>query len=272
MKNLLQKGKSMNAKTGISRWYRENGGFFGADYLQEYEAVIGATQTAKEVGFLVKVLHISETNLGLLVLDIPCGHGRHSVELAKLGCVVTGQDINSFFLRKAARVASLAKVPIRLVQGDMRSIPFRGQFDAVVNMFTSFGYLESQKEDVLVLKQIHKALIPGGTLVLDVINREKIIRMYCQRQETDLADGSRLLIERMFDFTSGRNIEKRSRTYKCGKKKITVTSIRMYTLVELISMLDIAGLDFKFAYGGYECEPYGLDSDRCIILAQKRRL
>ena len=107
------------------------------------------TATERETAFVVEALGLQE---GDRVLDLACGHGRHAIALAQRGMVVTGQDLNEDYLRMARERRQRVKgVEIETVHGDMRDIPFTDEFDAVINMFTAFGYFESEEEDEKVL-------------------------------------------------------------------------------------------------------------------------
>lgn len=249
-------------------WYSEASGFFGPEYIEEYEGDINAVQTKKEIAFIRRVLDLPA---GAKILDVPCGHGRHAIELALCGYELTGQDINSFFLKKAGVGAKVANVNISLVRGDMRHIPFQDTFDAAINMFSSFGYLEDDNEDLKFLLQIKKALKPGGKFILDVINREMVVGNYSARDTLNLSDGSILKIERGFDLVIGRNFEERTRIRPEAKKECRKVSMsmRMYTLTELISMFKRVGLQAICIYGGYDCEDLIFKSDRCILVAKK---
>ncbi len=246
-------------------WYAE-GGFFGPRYLEEYADILTPEQTRAQVDFLEKIVRLER---GARVLDLACGHGRHTVELARRGYAMTGQDINRFFLKEAAKSAKRAGVQVRWVNSDMRHIPFVEEFDVVVNLFTAFGYLESDEEDQRVVHEVAKALRLQGTFVLDVINRERVIRRFRQKDWKQLADGSVALYEGTFDFVSGRNYERRVRIWKDGTREEAPTVVRMYTLRELIGLCQAAGLQFKAAYGGYDGEALSLDSPRCILMAEK---
>src|SRR5437016_3233995 len=94
-------------------------------------------RTATEVEFLCKTLKLKA---GMRILDCPCGHGRHSIELARRGHDVTGQDINGFFLDQAKKAAAKAGVRVRWRKADMRRMPASGAFDVVLNLFTALGY------------------------------------------------------------------------------------------------------------------------------------
>lgn len=255
----------MNEKQ-IVPWYTEEGGFFGSEYFEEYADVLTPEKTKTEVDFLEKELKLKK---GAKILDLACGHGRHTVELAKRGYVMIGQDINSFFLKDAKKSAKKAGVEVRWIKGDMRQIPFENEFDVVINLFTAFGYLESDEEDQEVLHQVTEALCPNGRFVIDIVNRERIMRIYGKKDWRKLTDGTIIITERNFDLITGRNQEKRIRIHKNGKRQVSNMAIRMYTLPELISMCKKAGLRFVSVYGDYNGEVPTLDSKRCILITKK---
>ncbi len=249
-------------------WYSEEIGFFGPYYLKTYTdaRILSGEQTQQEVDFLEDVLGLQK---GAKILDLACGHGRHAIELARRGYKVVGQDLNSFFLEKAKESAREAGMQVQWVQGDMRQIPFEGEFDAVVNMFTAFGYLETDEEDEKVFHQVAKALKPGGKFVLDVMSREWIMRNYQPKDWQEFSDGAVELYDRSFDFATSRGHERRLYIRPDGSREEHNIILRLYTLQELIAMCQRAGLRFKEAYGTFTKEPYGPDTKRCILIAEK---
>jgi SAM-dependent methyltransferase len=247
-------------------WYSEEAGFFGPGYLKEYGNNLTAERTKSEVDFLEKVLKLRrDAN----ILDCPCGHGRHLIELARRGYHVTGQDLNSFFLQEAKKGAEDAGVSVRWVQGDMREIPFEKEFDVALNLFTAFGYLENDEEDQKALSQMGKALKPGGSFVLDVINRDNVIRNYREKEWQELSDGSVVITEKQFDHATGRNFDRRVRIWNDGRREEFSLFVRMYTVAELVSMFRKAVLTLKEMYGNYNAEPLTFDSRRYILIAEK---
>lgn len=247
-------------------WYSQEGGLFDADYLEEYAAVISPERTRQEVQFIVDVLQLRP---GMRVLDLACGHGRHAIALAKLGLSMVGQDLNEFFLHQAREASQTAGVKIEWIKRDMREISFTNEFDMVINMFTAFGYLEDDNEDQEVLKQVSQALKSGGCFLIDVINREWLMRNYGTHSEEDLPNGSRIVIDRHYDFSSGRNYERRVRTWPDDKSKDVRLIHRLYAAHELVNMCQKAGLKYKKAFGYYDSSPLTLDSKHCILVAAK---
>ena len=248
-------------------WYTEGAGFFGPSYLKEYAKILTPERTKNEVDFLVRTLGIKR---GSKILDCPCGHGRHSIELASRGYKVTSQDINTFFLRKAKEIAKRASVSVKWITGDMRDIKFENYFDVALNLFTSFGYLENEDEDLKVIKQASKCLRTGGKFVLDVINRDRIISSFKKLDWCILNDQSIIVSKRKYDIVRGLNIEERIRIDKKGKRKTVNIIHRLYTIPELISMFNNSDLAVNGLYGNYNGGPITLTSKRYILIAEKK--
>jgi SAM-dependent methyltransferase len=229
--------------------------------------VISSERTAQEVAFIDDVLALP---VGASVLDLCCGHGRHTVPLAQKGYRLTGLDLSAHHLRLARQAASKAKVDVEWVRADMRQIPqeMTGRFDAVINMFTSFGFLESDAEDQKALDGAGRALKPGGKLLIDFMNREWLMRHYQEREWIRLGDAF-LLERRRFDFATGRNIAEATLVEGDGSSRTFEVVVRMYTAAELISMLRAAGLHCRQLWGDFDARELSLDSRRLIVLAEK---
>lgn len=126
----------------------------------------------REVAFLTETLCLPK---GARVLDIPCGTGRHAILLTRKGYNVTGIDINSDCLKIAKQ--SNAHKNVRYVRGNLSNLyQYRNRFDAVVNLFTSFGYFATDKKNEGVMRQLVTALKPGGQLVISTIDRDYILK------------------------------------------------------------------------------------------------
>jgi len=126
------------------------------------------------------------------------------VELAKRGLSVTGLDLSTEYLELTRRAAEASNLQLETVAADMREIPYQNKFDAIVNMYSSFGYLESEAEDLKVLESAAKALKQGGRLLLDMLNREWAVANYIQNDWHAGADGTLYVERRDLDFASSR--------------------------------------------------------------------
>jgi SAM-dependent methyltransferase len=136
--------------------------FFDTDYVATLRDQKPLRQTRAEVDFLVRSLGLRE---GGRILDIPCGYGRHASELARRGFPVVGVDLSRAMIAEARR--RWTEGPrLRFLRQDMRRIVFRNEFDAVVNLYTSFGYF-APRENEAVLRRMAGALRPGGRILID---------------------------------------------------------------------------------------------------------
>ena len=245
-------------------WYVS---FFGEDYLNIYHHTLTAERTEKEVAFAARKLDLDG---GARVLDLCCGHGRHSVLLAKRGYKVTGLDLSQSYLDLAQRAASDGKVAIDTVLADMREIPFNDYFDAAINMYSSFGYLESEVEDLKVLESISGSLKRGGRLLLDMLNREWAVANYIQNDWHSETDGTLYVERRTLDLASSRMRVRFIIVGPDGDHHDSIGhDIRLYTLTEMTRLLARAGFGAIEVSGGFDDERYGIESRRMILCARK---
>jgi SAM-dependent methyltransferase len=256
--------KEPQLATEGSTWYVE---FFRDDYLNVYNHLFTAERAEKEVAFAEQAL---ELKAGARILDLCCGQGRHSVLFARRGLQVTSLDLNTGYLDLAQQSARAANVTIETIAADMRQIPFQNQFDAIVNMYSSFGYLESEVEDLKVLKSAAKAIRPGGRLMLDMLNREWAVANYVQNDWHSGSDGTLYVERRDLDLASSRMHVKFTIIGPHGGRRDSVGHhIRLYTLTETTRLLQQVALNVTGVFGGFDGEPYAISTRRMIVLAQK---
>ncbi|UCE95767.1 MAG: class I SAM-dependent methyltransferase [Candidatus Bathyarchaeota archaeon] len=243
-------------------WYTS---FF--DELNEYWVeIVDARSTGKEVEFIESVVTTTEG----LVLDLCCGTGRHSISLRRKGWNIVGFDISPNLLRIAKDSMRKSDARFPLVRGEMRYLPFRSEtFEAVINMFTSFGYLPSKNEDMKSLKEISRALRPDKFLLIDIANLEHLLKIF---QKKDWAEFPNfyLLEKRSLDISDSRL---RSQWIfldkKTGRTRIFRHNLRLYHFQQLRSMLIKVGLVIESVFGGYEKQVFQHDSHRLIVVAKK---
>ena len=245
-------------------WYES---FFGQDYLDVYGYQFTAERAGLEAGFAIKVLGLKP---GDRVLDLCSGQGRHAVPLAAAGLHVTALDFSREYLDLASEAAKAAGVQIETVHADMRDIPFEDHFDAMINMFSSFGYLESEAEDARVLDAVRCSLRPGGVALLDLLNRDWVIANYETEDSHTDPDGTLYLEHRRLDLETSRNHVSFTVVSPDGtRREVDGHHIRLYTLREVRGMLAGAGLIYEGVHGGYEAEPYGIETRRMIVVARR---
>ncbi len=175
------------------------------------------------------------------VLDLGCGSGRRTIELARRGHRVLGMDPDAGALADARALAQGEKLNIHFMKADTRGVPYRSEIDAVVSLEGAFGRLPSDRDDQSCLESARKALKPGGLLLIDTLNKERLMRGFAPS-------------ETGFDFERGR-----------------LDNRRVYALTELKTQLERAGLVYRRSWGGFDGCAYGMDSARMIVLAERPR-
>jgi SAM-dependent methyltransferase len=259
----LQSPESVASRRKGRLWWED---FFNDDYLRTTEKITDQ-QIAREVDFIEESLSVER---GGAVLDLACGTGRHAVELGARGYEVVGFDLSLAMLARAGDDAQDRGVKLNFVQGDMRDMTFDEQFDGVFCWNTSFGYFEEER-NAQVVDRVHRALKAGGLFLLDVINRDFLIR-----QSPSLAwfegDGCVCMDEMIVDFITSRMRIKRTMMLDDGRTREVEYSLRAYSLHELGKILHEHG--FKVCeVSGRPATPgvfFGNESPRTIILAEKR--
>jgi SAM-dependent methyltransferase len=235
-------------------WYKE---WFGQAYLDLY-AHRDAEEAAQHVEFVERVLGAGSPGA---VLDLACGAGRHTEALRRRGFKALGLDLSLTLLSQPPRLP--------VVAGDMCCLPFADRtFDWVLNFFTSFGYFEKERENFRVLEEIRRVLTPGGRLLIDLFNRERVVRDLVPR-ETQRFGGLTAEIERWFDRETQR-VNKRIRLERAdGREESYLESVRAYAPGEVEMGMRWAGLEVERLYGGFEAQPFSAESDRLILVGRR---
>jgi len=197
------------------------------------------------------------------ILDIACGRGRHSVYLNKKGYDVTGIDLSEQSIKYARQ---FEQKHLHFFVHDMRKLSFINYFDFSFNLFTSFGYFETEKEHVNALKAFRKGLKHDGTLVLDYFNSAKILKNLT-KQETKTVDGIEFHIKKF--IAEGKiikhiNFEHRSKAFAFEER------VQAFQLEDFKRMFMNSGLEIKATFGSYGLAPYDeANSDRLILVCKK---
>jgi len=241
-------------------WFR---GFFDDAYLAILQSQRSAKTTRLEVDFLVETMGLSR---GARILDVPCGYGRHSAELARRGMDVVGIDLSPAMIREARRRWP-ARTGLRFERGDMRRLDRRNSFDGVACLFTSFGYF-NERENLAVLRRMAAALRPGGTLVIDHRNPAFYSKLP-SRSWSQPDTGSFILEERTFDRRSG-VIETTWILLRRGERpRRRAFRVQFWTLPQWRRALERVGLRFVRACGSFDGSQFRRTSYQLIVVAER---
>ena len=198
------------------------------------------------------------------MLDLGCGTGRHSVQLAHYGYDVTGLDLASNNILKAKENFSQR---LRFVQADMRDFFGAEQYHYIFSFFTSLGYFNDE-ENLKVAQNIATALRPGGIVVIDYLNVHTALKKITPF-EVVKRDHLNFYIARWFDASfiyksiAISNLENATET-------IFTERVHLSELGDFITMFSQLGLSFQKAYGDYKLNEYSSrDSDRLVMLFKK---
>jgi len=204
---------------------------------------------------------------GALVLDLGCGSGRHAMELAQRGFRVTAADLSPRLLQIARETACAGNARIDFVRADMRRLPFGRRFDAVAQMFTAFGYFESDAENAGVIRQVAESLKPGGWYFFDFLN-ESFVRDHLEPSTERTINGVSVREERSI---YKRRVEKRIVVSSLDDGEVRFNeSVYMYTAGELAAMFDACGFDVQTMFGDYSGNALIPGSPRCILTGKRR--
>ncbi|MCX6296312.1 MAG: class I SAM-dependent methyltransferase [Bacteroidetes bacterium] len=197
------------------------------------------------------------------VLDLGCGKGRHSIYLNKKGFDVTGIDLSPKSIDSAKTEENET---LHFYVHDMRKLFRSNYYDVVLNLFTSFGYFENQRDDNATIKAVSQALKPGGIFVLDFMNSKKIIKDLVA-QENKTIEGIEFKISKKLENNF---IVKQINFTDKGKDHCFQERVKALTLNDFEKYFEANNLKIVNLLGNYQLNPFDeLNSDRLIIVARK---
>ncbi|HEX3986382.1 MAG TPA: class I SAM-dependent methyltransferase [Acidobacteriaceae bacterium] len=252
----------------MSEWWKS---FFDADYVRLWGAGEIAGAISEHADAVWKLLELKE---GSRLLDAPCGYGRVSEPMARRGARVVGVDQSAAMLAQAERDRGTLPVErLRYVRHDLREPLKEDGFDAAMNLFTSIGY-GSEEDDRAIFRTLRGALRPGGRLVVETMHRDVAVALFSRglRPAQRLPDGTLVVEEPVFDPITGRvnTAWYWSGPQGAGRKE---ASLRIYTITELVRMLESVGLRLVSAHGGSTTEAFRADGPemggRVMVLAER---
>jgi len=248
----------MAPQVSNKEWYTT---WFDSPY---YELLYKERDQHEADTFITNLIGYLKPPAGSLMLDIACGKGRHALSLSKMGFNVTGFDLSAKNI-KAAKKNENGHLTFNI--HDMRRPFMVNYYNVILNLFTSFGYFENEKENQAVLENIYNALTPNGIFVLDFMNMKRAL--HC------LEADHKKTVEGV-TFRTSKSIDKEGYLLK----EIYVEDlplryefkerIKIYTLATLQQHLTDCGFDILKIFGDYNLGDFNSEtSDRLIIISKK---
>ncbi len=243
-------------------WYEDDEFWSATEFFMFSAERLAAAKT--EVDGALQLLSLKP---GAKVLDLCCGPARHALELARRGYKVTGVDRTHSYLERAKKMAQDERLEVEFIEEDMRRFVRPSAFDAVINLFTSFGLFEDDADNQKVLDNIYRSLRPGGAALIDTISREIVMRDFKERDWVESGDG--LLVEQRFVDEDWRWLKPRWIIVKDGEKKEFRWKLRLYSISEFCALLEGAGFKETRIHGSLDGRPYDRNAKRLVAVARK---
>lgn len=241
----------------MSDWFKK---WFSSD---EYLSVYSHRNIEDAENLLSLILTNVNIPENASILDAACGAGRHSLILSKMGYDVTAFDLSKNLLNIGKENSKNTLVNVDFLCADIRNIYIKKSFNLVLNMFTSFGYFESDIENFLFFNNVKELLKKDGFLVLDYIN-STYIRNNLVSESVNILDGKLISEKRkIIDDFVVKDIEIKYH----GITKTFNESVKLYSFDKLTKMFEDIGFKIFKVFGNYKGETFSeSESERLIII------
>ncbi|WP_372792260.1 cyclopropane-fatty-acyl-phospholipid synthase family protein [Lutibacter sp.] len=196
-----------------------------------------------------------------VLLDLGCGKGRHSIYLNSLGFTVVGADLSKNSISEAKQSE---KEGLKFIEHDMRN-PFNSTYNAILNLFTSFGFFEDDAEDIAILQNIKNGLKPNGIAIIDFMNVKKVIANLVV-EEVQIIEGISFKINR---YIKNGFIIKEINFDADGKHHTYFEKVKSLDLPKIKTYLNSVDFKIKHTFGNYQLEDFNEEtSDRLILVLE----
>jgi cyclopropane fatty-acyl-phospholipid synthase-like methyltransferase len=213
--------------------------------------------------FISNLLEHLNLPRGTRCLDLACGKGRHSLFLNKKGLDVLGLDLSANSIESAK---SMENSSLKFDVHDMREVYNGKKFGAIFNLFTSFGYFDSNQDNLKVLQSVHEMLQEDGVFVIDFMNAKRTIDKLVESEQKEI-DGINFNIKRSFD---GSHIHKNIQFLDDNQKFEYNERVQALFKEDFENLLEKSGFKIVVLFGDFELNPFDeMNSKRLIIIAEK---
>jgi SAM-dependent methyltransferase len=254
----FSKGLLRSMSNNSSEWFSE---WFDSPY---YHILYKERDDKEAEHFIDKLISFLELNYESKIMDLACGKGRHAIYLNKKGFKVTGLDLSKENIKYAS---AFSNDRLSFFEHDMRKVFSISEFNVILNLFTSFGYFETEEENFKSIEACSLELQKGGVLVIDFMNTAKTIKNLI---------GTECKVIENIEFCINRKIEDefivKDITFTVGDiRHIHQERVKAIYKDDFIKYFNFAGLKLKETYGGYGLEPFDEErSERMIFILQKK--
>lgn len=240
-------------------WFKN---WFNSPY---YHQLYFNRDTSEAAAFINKLITYLKPATGSTMLDVACGKGRHSMQLASNGFDVTGIDLSEDSIKEALQQQG---EKLHFYQHDMR-LPFRiNYFDYAFNFFTSFGYFKTQREHDNAVRTIAQSLKPGGTFVMDYLNVHYSEDHTVHHSEKEINDVN-FIITKWYDedyFYKKITIEDEA----LQEPLVYTEKVAKFSLGDFTEMFAYQGMQIQEVFGDYAFTHYDIrKSPRLVMIAKK---
>jgi ubiquinone/menaquinone biosynthesis C-methylase UbiE len=243
-----------------SEWFKD--WFNTEEYLNVYQHR-NESDAEEHIKLILENVDIPS---GAKILDMACGAGRHAIILARKNFEVTAVDLSENLLSIAKKNTYDENLKINFVHSDIRRFHSDDKFNLVLNLFTSFGYFESDEENISVLQKAYNLLVEDGFFVLDFFNSRYLQQNLVESSE-EILGGVKI---HQFRKIKENRVTKKIVITKNGNLSQFEESVRMFTRGELVNAIQNIGFDIYKTFGdflGNEFEQF--TSPRLIMICKK---
>lgn len=233
------------------------------EYLNVYKHR-NETDAECHIKFLLSKIKL---NPNASILDMACGSGRHSILFAKYGYKVTGVDLSEKLLTEAKLLAERENLKIEFIQADIREFYTEKKFDLILNLFTSFGYFESDEENFLLFYKAYSLLNTNGYFVFDYFNKNFLIKNLVPYSE-ETNDKYSIIQERKI---VDQRVVKKITIIRNGESKKYFESVKLYDSYNLTAKMKEIGFEIVQLFGDFAGNEFDENSSpRFIAICKKK--
>ena len=238
-------------------------------FWEQYAPVMfDPARWAEAPGVAAAINKIAGLNSKSKVLDAGCGPGRVAVEIALLGCQVTGVDLVQSYLDAADESARDEGVKIDFVKADLRDFVRPDTFDTALSLYTSFGYCKSREEDLHILKNINASLKKDGWFIIECLSKEIAVKNFVSGEWFE-RNGLTVLTDYSVEGAWEGLVNKWTIIKPDGTRIDHTFVQRLYAATEFRELLFSAGFSSVEIYGDFEFSPFNENAVSCVLICRK---